>query len=155
MLRPGSVRIRAVPDERAPAERRETQAGGFAPVLPAMSENRFSFNARNAVLCLILALLYPIYAYVSSGRSLLKLMDAMTVTGLLFLIAGVVFSLVQHGDFDITEYVAKRSLRKGNIKPFDAFRSDKKEERKDRINYPFFTGLLLLAASALLNLFAY
>ncbi len=120
-----------------------------------MSGNRFRMNARSALLCLILALLYPVYAYVSSDRSLLKLMDAMTVTGLLFLVAGIVFSLVKHGDFDITEYVAKRSLRKGDIKPFEAFRADKKEERKDRINYPFFTGLLLLAASALLNLLAY
>lgn len=120
-----------------------------------MSENRFSFNVRNMVLCLVLALLYPLYSYVSSGRSLLKLMDALTVTGLLFLVAGIVFSLIRHGDFDITEYVAKRSLRKGDIKAFEAFREDKKEERKDYMNYPFFTGLLLLAASALLNLFAY
>ena len=120
-----------------------------------MNENRFSSNARNAVICLMLAVLYPLYAYVSSGRSLLKLMDALTITGLLFLVAGIVFSLVKHGDFDITEYVAKRSLRKGDVKSFDAFKADKKEERKDRINYPFFTGLLLLATSAILNLLVY
>ena len=120
-----------------------------------MNENRFSSNARNAVICLMLAVLYPLYAYVSSGRSLIKLMDALTITGLLFLVAGIVFSLVKHGDFDITEYVAKRSLRKGDVKPFDAFKADKKEERKDRINYPFFTGLLLLATSAILNLLVY
>ena len=116
---------------------------------------RTLFRMLLILLCLVLALLYPLYSYVSSGRSLLKLMDALTVTGLLFLVAGIVFSLIRHGDFDITEYVAKRSLRKGDIKAFEAFREDKKEERKDYMNYPFFTGLLLLASSALLNLFAY
>lgn len=113
------------------------------------------FSLRDSFLCLIVALLYPLYAFVSSGQSLLKLIDAMTVTGLLFLIFGIIYSLIMHGDFDITEYVAKRSLHRGDVKPFEAFRADKKEERKGRINYPFFIGLLLLLASILLTAFVY
>jgi hypothetical protein len=104
---------------------------------------------------LITALLYPAYAYFSSERSLLKLIDAMTVTGLVFIVIGIVYSMVRRGDFDITEYMARRSVRKGNVKPFQAFKEDKKEERKDSMNYPFWTGVLLLAVSALLTAFVY
>ena len=101
------------------------------------------------------SLLYPLYAYFSSGRSLLKLMDAMTITGLVFIVLGIIYSMVRRGDFDITEYMARRSVRKGNVKPFQAFKEDKKEERKDSLNYPFWTGLALLAVSALLTIFVY
>ena len=104
---------------------------------------------------LITAMLYPVYAYVSSGKSLLKLIDAMTITGLVFIVIGIVYSMVRRGDFDITEYMARRSVRKGNVKPFEAFKEDKKEERKDSLNYPFWTGLLLLAVSGLLTVTAY
>ena len=101
------------------------------------------------------SLLYPLYAYFSSGRSLLKLMDAMTITGLVFIVLGIIYSMVRRGDFDITEYMARRSVRKGNVKPFKTFKEDKKEERKDSLNYPFWTGLALLAVSALLTIFVY
>ena len=104
---------------------------------------------------LITALFYPLYAYFSSGRSLLKLMDAMTITGLVFIVLGIIYSMVRRGDFDITEYMTRRSVRKGNVKPFKAFKEDKKEERKDSLNYPFWTGLALLAVSALLTIFVY
>lgn len=101
------------------------------------------------------ALLYPAYAYVSSENSLLKLIDALTVTGLVFVIVGIVYSMIRHGDFDIAEYVTRRTLNKGDVKPFKAFKEDKKEERKDSVNYPFFTGLFLLLCAAALAIFVY
>lgn len=104
---------------------------------------------------LIVAMIYPVIAFLTSDNSLLKLIDAMTITGLILLIIGVVFSLRHHGDFDIMEYVTQRAFHRGDIKPFRAFLSDKKEERKDSYNYPSLTGCLLLIVSALLALLVY
>ena len=114
-----------------------------------------SFKLRQFSVYAAAALLYPLYAYLSSGKLLVKLIDALTVTGLVFVILGIVFSMIRHGDFDIAEYVTRRTLNKGNVKPFKAFKEDKKEERKDSMNYPFFTGLLLLLCAALLTIFVY
>ena len=112
-----------------------------------------SFKFRSFGIYAAAALIYPAYAYLSSGHMMVKLIDALTVTGLVFLILGVVYSMIRHGDFDIAEYVSRRSLHKGDIKPFKAFKEDKKEERKDSMNYPFFTSLLLLLAAAVLTVF--
>ncbi len=137
--------------------RREALRTGRMPVPKSMHINSFRF--KKLLPYLITALLYPAFAFVSSGsssgKSLLKLIDALTITGLVFLILGVINSLVRHGDFDIAEYVMRRSLQKGDIKPYEAFRDDKKEKRKDSMNYPFFTALCLLAAAAILTIFVY
>ncbi len=115
-----------------------------------------AFQLKVFIPYLLSAMLYPAYAYLSaSSGQLLKLIDALTVTGLVFLILGLVYSLMIHGDFDISEYVARRSLNKGNIKPFRAFKDDKNEERKGKFNYPFFTGLLMLIVSYILAQFVY
>ena len=113
-----------------------------------------SFRLKNFAVYFLAAVIYPAYAFISSGDNrMLKLIDALTVTGLVFLIVGIVYSMIRHGDFDIAEYVSRRSWRKGDIKPFKAFKEDKKEERKDSMNYPFFTSLLLLLAAAVLTVF--
>ena len=116
-----------------------------------------SFRLRQFLYYLFPALLHPVYAWISAEEKLklLKFMDALTVMGLVFLIIGVLVSLVRHGDFDIMEYVAKRSLRKGDIKPFKAFKEDKKENRKDSFNYPFCVCLLLFLAAGILAFFVY
>ena len=113
-----------------------------------------SFRLKNFAIFVLAASIYPAYAYLSSENNrMLKLIDALTVTGLVFLILGIVTSMIRRGDFDIAEYVSRRSLRKGDIKPFKAFKEDKKEERKDSANYPFFTSLLLLLAAAVRTVF--
>ena len=110
------------------------------------------FTLRNFVGYLGAALIYPVFAYITApeAQKLLKLADAMTITGFVFLILGVVHSMIHHGDFDISEYVVRRSLRKETLKPFGAFKEDKEEDRKNRPNYPFVTGLVLLLLSAAL-----
>ncbi|MBQ6527736.1 MAG: DUF3899 domain-containing protein [Clostridia bacterium] len=82
-------------------------------------------------------------------------MDALTIMGLVFLILGVIFSLMRHGDFDIAEYVTRRTVQKGDIKPYAAFKEDKQEKRKDSFNYPFFTGIVLLLAAGAMAAFIY
>ena len=116
-----------------------------------------SFRFRQFIVWLLPALAYSVYIWIATAESLklLKLIDALTVMGLVFLIIGVIFSLIRHGDFDITEYVAKRSLRKGDVKPYDAFKEDKKESRKDSFNYPFCVCALLFLAAGILTLIFY
>ena len=100
-----------------------------------------------------LAMIYPVLAGLLAEKKLLKFIDALTITGLVLLIVGVVLSLLRHGDFDIIEYVTRRSVQKGDIKSFQAFREDKEEKRKDSINYPFWTAVLLLLMAGILSLF--
>ena len=104
------------------------------------------------------AFIYPVYVWISSDGKLLKFIDAMTIVGLVLLIYGIVLSLVNHGDFDIMEYVTRRSassMKHEKIKPFAAFQEDKNEKRKDSVNYPFLTGVFMLLASGLLTVFVY
>ena len=104
------------------------------------------------------AMIYPVYSWITSDGMLLKLIDSMTIVGFVFLAFGMIRSLVFHGDFDIAEYVTRRSadsMRNKKIKPFAAFREEKEEKRKDSVNYPFLTGLLLLGVSAALIVFVY
>jgi len=110
------------------------------------------FTLRNFIGYLGVALIYPVFAYITAEppQKLLKFTDALTIIGFIFLILGVVHSMVHHGDFDISEYVIRRSLRKETLKPFGAFKEDKEEDRKTRPNYPLLTGLVLLLLSAAL-----
>ena len=116
-----------------------------------------SFRLKQFSFWLLPALIYPLYAWISSEPKLklLKLTDALTVMAFVFLVIGVIYSLIRHGDFDITEYVAKRSLRKGDITPYNAFKEDKKESRKDSFNYPFCVCVLLFLAAGILTLIFY
>ena len=104
---------------------------------------------------LSIAIIYPVISLITADQKLLKFIDAMTITGAVFLILGIIGNLTRHGDFDITEYIARRSLRRGGMKSFSAFREDKEEKRKDSANYPFLTGLILLAVSAVMSVLFY
>jgi hypothetical protein len=114
-----------------------------------------SFKLRDFLYHLIPALIYPAYAFISSGRKLVKLIDALTIVGLLFLVLGIILALIRHGDYDISEFVIRRSVNKGDYKPFQAFKEDKNEKRKDSLNYPFLVAVLFLLAAVLLTLFVY
>lgn len=106
------------------------------------------------LICLGAALVYPVIVLITSEKKLLKFMDALTITGLVLLALGVILSMVRHGDFDIMQYVAtRRSKNEG--KSFEAFKADKKEERKDSMNYPFWVSLLLLLLAGILTFFVY
>ena len=115
-----------------------------------MKFKHFKWSA--GLLYLIVACMVPVLAYVSAeGDKWLPCINAMTIEGLVFLILGVISSLMAHGDFDITEYVTRRFADKKHTKSFEAFKADKKEKREDHFNYPLFTGILMLIASAVLS----
>lgn len=118
--------------------------------------NLKAFKPGPFLLDLFVAMLYPIYAYVSAEHNpLLAFLDSLTIMGFVFLIMGIVNSLFRHGDFDISEYVAKRALEKGNIKPFRAFLDDKAEARGAKCNYPLLTGIALLLISVFIATYLY
>ena len=125
-------------------------------LLPVPGHMRFRPYKLKALLpYLSAALIYPVIALITSDQKLLKFIDAMTITGFVFLILGIIGNLTRHGDFDITEFIARRSLRAGDKKSFAAFKDDKEQKRKDSANYPFLTGIILIAVSALLAVIFY
>ncbi|MBR3019007.1 MAG: hypothetical protein IKH57_18325 [Clostridia bacterium] len=50
-----------------------------------------SFSFKRFAVCVLSALLYPVYAYLSGDNKMLRLIDALTVTGLVFLAIGIVY----------------------------------------------------------------
>lgn len=104
--------------------------------------------------CLGIGLIYPCIAYLTAEKKFLSLINAVTINGLIFIVFGVIYSLVLHGDFDITEYVAMRWLHRNTQdykKSYDKFKIDKNDARAGSFNYPLFAGILLLIAAAILS----
>ena len=126
--------------------------GPFAP--PGHMRFR-PFKLKALLPYLSAALIYPVIALITSDQKLLKFIDALTITGFVFLILGIIGNLTRHGDFDIMEFIARRSLKAGDKKTFAAFKDDKEQKRKDSANYPFLTGIILIAVSALLAVIFY
>ncbi len=115
-----------------------------------------NLKIKRFVITLVIAFLYPLYKYVSSVHDpLLDFINAVTIIGIVFLVFGILNTLVLHGDFDITEYVAKRAMFRKSTKPYKAFKEDKKEEREGRFNYPLLTGMVMIAVASILTLLNY
>lgn len=113
------------------------------------------FDLRGEIIVLCIALGFPLFKFFSSdGDRLLRLIDAATVTGLVFLIIGVFYSFILRGDLDVTEYFTRRVAQRG-VKPFKAFLRDKEEEREGRFNYPLLNGIIMLILSWILTLLNY
>ena len=115
-----------------------------------------NLKPRPLLICLVIGLIYPCIAFLTADNQLLALINALLTSGLVFIVFGVLYSLILHGDFDITEYVATRWLHRKSQdykKSYDKFKTDKKEGREDSFNYPLFAGILLVIASAVLTAF--
>ena len=100
---------------------------------------------------LIVTLIYPVAkAAISEYNRLLIFTDSLTIIAAVLLIAGVVYSLYLHGDFDISGFVLKRGMRSEEKKPFGAYMDDKKREREESFNYPLFLAALYFAVSIII-----
>ncbi len=99
----------------------------------------------------VVTLSYPIIrALRSETHRLLVFADTMTIIALLLLVAGILYALALHGDFDRSRFVLQRGLSKGEQQSFEAFMSDRKKEREGAFNYPLFLGLVYIAAAMIL-----
>ena len=111
-----------------------------------------NLNAKSLLINLLIALAYPIIKFFSSSNRLLAFSDACVIIGLFLVIVGMANWLFLKGDFDITAYIAERSLKKEN-RDFDVYMEDQKEKRKDSFNYPLLCAVILLLISYLTSLF--
>lgn len=92
----------------------------------------------------LISLLYPLLRFFMKGLSIVAFSDSCFILAVLFLLWGIVYSLVLHGDFDITGYIAKQSFLKQRNESFEEYLQEQKEKREDKFNYPLYNGLFLL-----------
>lgn len=117
---------------------------GSVPML-----KRFKNIKRTVLLAHIpVTLAYPLYKAFTSENRLLVFSDVLTIVAMILLIAGVIYSLVLHGDFDIAGFALKRGIRSKEQQTYAAYRQDKQEKHGSAFNYPLFLGLVYLAVSA-------
>ena len=112
-----------------------------------------NIKPRYLIVQLIITLFYPISkTAISEYNRLLIFTDTLTIIAALLLIAGIVYSLFLHGDFDISAFLLGRGLRRdhGPRQSFSEYLAEKREEREDSFNYPLFLGLVYLAVAVIL-----
>lgn len=99
----------------------------------------------------IVTLLYPLArAIMASSQRLLIFTDCLTIVAAILLIAGVVYSLYLHGDFDISSYVMRRARSNAPKQTFEAYKANQKERREASFNYPLFLGIVYIAVSLII-----
>ena len=113
---------------------------------------------------LIITLVYPLAAALRAEQNrLLVFTDAMTIVSLLLVIVGIIYSMVLHGDFDVSNYylqhsgrsIARRfAVRRGaqmqQEEDIAKFISDAREKREGVFNYPLFLGIVYLLAAVII-----
>lgn len=115
-----------------------------------------NIRLKDLLIHLCIAAVYPLFAcYTADSNPLLRLINALTVVGLIYLVIGVFCSFSMHGDLDITEYFALRRVMHKTVKSFENFKKDKTAQREGRFNYPLLLGIIMLAAAAVMALFFY
>ena len=110
---------------------------------------------------LVIALAYPVFrAFRAENNKLLAFTDALTIMSLVLLIVGVLYSMVLHGFFDVSNYFIQRGVRSFRFgrhrkeldqgKSIEEFLRDAREKREDAFNYPLLVGILGILASIIL-----
>ena len=99
---------------------------------------------------LVVTLAYPaLKAYLTPGHRLQVFLDAMTIVALLLVAVGVIYASYLHGDYDISGFFIRRSVKKEE-KNFAAYEADMKEKREAVFNYPLFLGLAYLLVAVVI-----
>ncbi len=110
---------------------------------------------------LIVTLLYPIFRAVSSeSNKMLVFIDSLTIIALVLIIGGVIYALFLHGDFDISGYLLRRGMSRGNKRfqrksaepeepkmNYYTYLANLYEKREEAYNYPLLIGILYLIIS--------
>ena len=90
----------------------------------------------------IITLGYPAArAFIAEQNKLQLFSDAMTITGMVLIIGGLIYSFVLHGDFDIGGFVMTN---------FGKYKAKQEAARMKTFNYPLFLGILYLIVSAVI-----
>lgn len=98
----------------------------------------------------IVTLLYPLArAIIASSQRLLIFLDSLTIIAAILLIAGIIYSLYLHGDFDISSYVMRRARSNAPKQSFETYKANQKERREASFNYPLFLGIVYIVLSYL------
>ena len=107
------------------------------------------FRFRQFLPYLAVALLYPAYAFFASENKLLRFVDALTITGVVFIILGAVRIFSRRGDPERLRFLRNRHT------PEKSFLPDEEQQPQNGMNYPLLTGLALLLTAILLTLIFY
>lgn len=98
----------------------------------------------------IVTLLYPLArAIIASSQRLLIFLDSLTIIAAILLIAGIIYSLYLHGDFDISSYVMRRARSNAPKQSYETYKANQKERREASFNYPLFLGIVYIVLSYL------
>lgn len=98
----------------------------------------------------IVTLLYPLArSIIASSQRLLIFLDSLTIIAGILLIAGIIYSLYLHGDFDISSYVMRRARSNAPKQSFETYKANQKERREASFNYPLFLGIVYIVLSYL------
>lgn len=100
---------------------------------------------------IIVTLGYPaVKAFISESNRLLIFTDALTIVAFVLLIVGILYSMVLHGDFDISSYVFKRGRREEMKQSFSDYMAGIQSRRAESFNYPLFLSLVYLLISVII-----
>lgn len=114
-----------------------------------------NFRWQNFLVVSLYVITYPaLKAFTSGGNRLLVFLDVLTIVSMVMVLIGVLNHLYLKGDFDATRYIFVRK-RSGKEIDYDRYIKEKREQKKDRFNYPLFTGLFYLALSYVISLIFY
>jgi len=112
-----------------------------------------NFKFKNFLGNLLLCIIYPLVrAYVSENK-LYVLSNTLCIMSLVFVIFGMINLLILKGDFDITSFIAKRSLSKNTNLTYEKYTKDKESERKGSFNYPLLVGIIVFIISYIISNF--
>ena len=118
-----------------------------------------NIKIKNLLTCLTIGAIYPIIAYRSAETNpRLALINALFIVGAVYIVIGLLYSFILHGDLDITEFFVTsryRSRFSGETQSFEDFKRDKQNKREGNFNYPLLVGILMFAASVILTLIYY
>ena len=114
-----------------------------------------NFKWTNFLIVSLYVITYPaLKAFTSEGNRLLVFLDVITIVSTVMVLIGVLNHLYLKGDFDATRFVFVRKMSGKEIN-YDKYIKEKREQKKDRFNYPLFTGLFYLALSYVISLIFY
>ena len=105
------------------------------------------FRFKNFIINELICLAYPIIRAIKANNSMLVFSDTSLIISLVFIVGGTINTFIRSGDFDITSFIATRSITKNKNLTFEKYKEDKTKEREDNFNYLLLVGIITLIIS--------